>query len=580
MAVVSSLIVARFMRLARRSADVWQGGLMRMPTWVEEPGAPPRRPWGAVWVSRETGMVNVELADERDWRLALQSLTGLGLKFAHCRPARLEVVDAELGRQLVAALEDPELAVTVVPALPDVEALVSRMAEDLQGAPAAPGALAGRGVTVERVRAFAEAARDFYQAAPWRHLGDADLVRVEAPAMPRGLGYGIVLGAAGLTFGLAFFPSVRAYEALETQADASGFMLGGRRWSVLFDSAWKTPMADVDLWESEALPLAGEPAYPAALGFDPDGRLRRPDAAMLARIEAVLRALAATTEAEIDGGRWSRDVKTADGPERVTLAVPALLALPEVRLSPRRPATAAEEAQEWAYLAMEGRGRQRVVLARRALARSPDCADAYGVLADAASDAEQAGALYRQGMAAAERALGPGGLAAMAGHVWQDIRTRPYMRLRFGLAETLAGVGREDEAIEHYQALLQLNPNDNQGVRYVCLVALLAAGRDVEAGALLARYSDDADTLWRYGTALWAYRREGDGRAARERLRDAVRVNRRVPAYLTGARVWEGRLPDSYAAGSEEEAAVCAAELGAAWHATPGAEAWLRRRAR
>ena len=59
MGVVSSLIVARFMRLARRSADVWQGGLMRMPTWVDEAGGPPRRPWGAVWVSRDTGMVNV-----------------------------------------------------------------------------------------------------------------------------------------------------------------------------------------------------------------------------------------------------------------------------------------------------------------------------------------------------------------------------------------------------------------------------------------------------------------------------------------------------------------------------------------
>lgn len=574
MGVVSSLIVARFMRLARRSADVWQGGLMRMPTWVDEAGGPPRRPWGAVWVSRDTGMVNVELAAEGDWQLALRSLTGLGLKFAHCRPARLEVMDAELGRQLVAALEDRELALTVVPAVPDVAALVDRMAAELHGTPAAPGALTGRGVTVERVRAFADAARDFYQAAPWRHLSDEDLVRVEAPAMPRGLGYFTVLGGAGITFGLGFFPSARAFEKLEPEPDASGFVLGGRRWSVLFDPAWETPIADVDLWEAEGLPLAGEDAYPAALGFDPDGRLRRPDAAMLARMEAVLRALAATTEAEIDAGRWNREVPTAGGLEHVTLAVPALLALPEVRPSSGRPTTAAEdaqEAQEWADLAMEAYGRERVVLARRALARWPDCADAYGVLADAAPDAEEACALYRRGLAAAERTVGTDGLAAAPQQGWH---------LRFGLAQTLASMGRKDEAIEHYQALLRLNPDDTQGVRYVCLIALLAAGRDVEAGALLARYPDDADTLWCYGAALWAYRQEGDGRAARERLRVALRRNRRVPPYLTGARDWEGGLPDSYAAGSEEEAAICAAELEEAWHATAGSEDWLRRRAR
>lgn len=34
-------------------------------------------------------------------------------------------------------------------------------------------------------------------------------------------------------------------------------------------------------------------------------------------------------------------------------------------------------------------------------------------------------------------------------------------------------------------------------------------------------------------------------------------------------------LPASYAFGSEEEAVLCADELGDAWRATPGTEAWL-----
>ena len=58
-------------------------------------------------------------------------------------------------------------------------------------------------------------------------------------------------------------------------------------------------------------------------------------------------------------------------------------------------------------------------------------------------------------------------------------------------------------------------------------------------------------------------------------MRAAVRANRHVPTYLTGKAKWPGPLPASYAFGSEEEAVLCSDELGDAWRATPGAEAWL-----
>jgi len=88
MARVSSLVIERFMRLARRSSDTWQGGLVKMPMWVGEQDEKPRRPWGAVWVSLETDLVSVKLAEgEPDWRLALDALAELGLRFAGTRPA-------------------------------------------------------------------------------------------------------------------------------------------------------------------------------------------------------------------------------------------------------------------------------------------------------------------------------------------------------------------------------------------------------------------------------------------------------------------------------------------------------------
>jgi tetratricopeptide (TPR) repeat protein len=134
---------------------------------------------------------------------------------------------------------------------------------------------------------------------------------------------------------------------------------------------------------------------------------------------------------------------------------------------------------------------------------------------------------------------------------------------------------RTDEAIGHYQELLRLNPNDNQGVRDVLLPLLLITGRNTEAGALLDQYADDASATWKYGWALWTFRQKGDGPAAQERLREAIKTNRHVPKYLTGKAEMPEMLPDSYAFGSAEEAMLCADDLGQAWRLTPGADRWL-----
>src|SRR5207249_3294058 len=63
MAPDSSIMVGRFMRLPRRTADVWQGGVVRMPMWVDGPDGVPYRPRGAVWVSLETGLANAKVGE-------------------------------------------------------------------------------------------------------------------------------------------------------------------------------------------------------------------------------------------------------------------------------------------------------------------------------------------------------------------------------------------------------------------------------------------------------------------------------------------------------------------------------------
>src|SRR5256885_6399066 len=112
---VRSLLIERFKRLPRRSNEVWQGGVVRARTWIDEPDGNVRRPSPAMWVSLTTGMVNIDPAppaDASDRILALQVLLDLGLKFVRCAPARLEVTDGTLVAWPPEALADPESPLT------------------------------------------------------------------------------------------------------------------------------------------------------------------------------------------------------------------------------------------------------------------------------------------------------------------------------------------------------------------------------------------------------------------------------------------------------------------------------------
>jgi hypothetical protein len=63
-------------------------------------------------------------------------------------------------------------------------------------------------------------------------------------------------------------------------------------------------------------------------------------------------------------------------------------------------------AEDLVYEAWEAAGERGAVLARKALALWPDCADAYVLLAQAASSLEEARELLERGVAAGERAVG------------------------------------------------------------------------------------------------------------------------------------------------------------------------------
>jgi tetratricopeptide (TPR) repeat protein len=245
------------------------------------------------------------------------------------------------------------------------------------------------------------------------------------------------------------------------------------------------------------------------------------------------------------------------------------------RLPPPAPSTPLERAQEVIYEALAATGARRTALARKALTISPDCADAYVLLAEATHDPQDARHLYEQGVAAGERALGAAAFTDDVGHFWGLVETRPYMRARGGLAEVLWQLGERAAAIEHAQALLHLNPGDNQGIRYTLANWLLAVGDEAALERLLRQYPDEASAQWAYTKALSAFRRHGAGRQADRELEQALEVNPYVPLYLLGVTPFPKQLPAYYGMGDEAEAVTYLAQAVEAWAETEGATRWV-----
>jgi len=235
-----------------------------------------------------------------------------------------------------------------------------------------------------------------------------------------------------------------------------------------------------------------------------------------------------------------------------------------------------EQAQALIDQAWEARTqRQAAALARRALEIFPDCADAYNVLAGAeARSAEDALVLYEHGVDAGRRSLGNAFFDEHRGHFWGMIETRPYLRARRGLADCLWALGRKRESLTHCEALLELNPDDDQGIRHGLLSRYLALGNDMGAARLFRDYPHDASAAFLWSRVLLDLRR-GDQVAATEHLVLAMHGNPHVAGFFAGKRKPPARLPAHYSPGDRNEAALYIANFAEAWLASADAMDWL-----
>ena len=160
---------------------------------------------------------------------------------------------------------------------------------------------------------------------------------------------------------------------------------------------------------------------------------------------------------------------------------------------------------------------------------------------------------------------------------WGWLQNRPFLRACHGLAAALLEEGVMGEAVTLLANVLDLNPNDNQGVRNLLARCWFDLRRPGEVHRLSERYPGAGPELM-YGRAL-AHLQLGQSDAAEAAFREASSAWPRVHRELLKSR--HTRPPQAFpgyiTVGGEDQAYAYWEEFGPHWKGTRGALALARR---
>ena len=214
-------------------------------------------------------------------------------------------------------------------------------------------------------------------------------------------------------------------------------------------------------------------------------------------------------------------------------------------------------------------------LIKQALELDPDNADAYNYLASLETDVDKALAVYRQAVEAGERSLGEKFMKENKGHFWGLIETRPYMRAKAGVADCLYAKNRMNAAVEVYQEMIELNPNDNQGVRYLLSTILLGKIDLSDYESFIKKYEGEDSAVWLYNNALYHFKKMGKSAKSDTELMKAYKFNAYVMDFMLGLKELPQEMPQFIGRGDENEAAAYIVDAIHTWGKTEGALDWM-----
>ncbi|MBP9479710.1 MAG: hypothetical protein KBF12_13980 [Sebaldella sp.] len=212
-------------------------------------------------------------------------------------------------------------------------------------------------------------------------------------------------------------------------------------------------------------------------------------------------------------------------------------------------------------------------LLKEALKLSEYCSQAYFSLG-LQSEKEKDSIEYQYlALISEEKKLGEKFFEENKGYFWEILETRVYMFMKFRFCEILWEFGYRESAVKHALELIELNTNDNQGMRYRLTGWLVWLGDKKNFNKLIKQFKGEDYCGFYFDQALFHFK-YGNLEKAAEFLDLGVERNSLVIELLLGIEEVQG-IPEVMSFGDDNEAFNYMINNRDVWECTGGSLEWL-----
>lgn len=289
-------------KLPQAEREVWEGGFIKLPSWVLDENEKLFRPVMTIWIDLQSGMIiGHELGQKQSapkfFLKQLLSAMARPQMGAPRRPTHLCLKDVALAEELRAPLASLGITVEVIDRFIAIDKVVGMMMTSMdkeEGNKTMPALTRVNGVTHEYAEFFFRTAADFYRQAPWRFVSDGVPIQVECPHFFHSPLYFVVMGSGGVEFGLGLFVTLEEIATLYAVGVPPGRQVPDiRTASLLFSDPTYIAFEDLDAVEQNNWELANPEAVPHVFKISPKRKpaLRPPSFALVQAFEAGMLAL-------------------------------------------------------------------------------------------------------------------------------------------------------------------------------------------------------------------------------------------------------------------------------------------------
>lgn len=235
-----------------------------------------------------------------------------------------------------------------------------------------------------------------------------------------------------------------------------------------------------------------------------------------------------------------------------------------------------EKAQDLVYEAYELPPVKAKKNIEKALLLDHYCIEAYEYLASLEELPEIAIVFYERGIAIGRKLFGGDYLEEHKGAFWGFPETRAFMRCMQQCSDCLYEMGEVEQCVAILEEMIELNKNDNQGVRDQLLLYLLELREMDKFDKYAEMFKEDSMAFALFTRALHAFITEGKSENANEKLQKALSQNPYVAAKILSDTPIDG-LAGYHGMGDENEANYYVFYAQDIWKNTKGAISWLKK---